>query len=415
MHQHFHSLGRRIVRAYLLFSLGTCILFSIAAAIVVEGIESRLVDERLKDIAAWASPRHAGRLPVEMPAGVSFHHGPSIPQSLRNLPAGVHDVTVDGIGLHVFAGRDASGPFVVVDHASDYEEVELAVYSLLLVGLVVFIAMSLLLGRFVGQRVVGPIAELSAAVAERRGELPLQDNQDELGVLARAFAGHTAELQVFLERERSFTGDVSHELRTPLTVIAGAAEILVEATHGQAQLHAPAERIVRAAKDAADSVGILLLLARSPDLIESEPISMAQLAREEVARYQGLLGDKPLVLTFGGGDDFVVHAPLRLLSAALGNLIRNACLYTDEGRITVFLEASTIVVSDTGHGLPAAVLSILNDPAASARTRGSEGTGLGLALVKRICRFMHAEFLVSSVAGGGTCCYIRFAGDLTKN
>ncbi|NHZ83814.1 HAMP domain-containing protein [Massilia sp. CCM 8695] len=333
MPQHFHSLGRRIVRAYLLFSLGTCILFAIAAVIVVEGIESRLVDERLKDIAAWASPRHAGKLPVEMPAGVSFNHGQSIPQSLRDLPSGVHDVMVDGIGLHVFAGRDATGPFVVVDHASDYEDVELAVYSLLLVGLFVFIAMSLLLGHFVGQRVVGPIAELSAAVKERRAELPLQNNKDELGILARAFANHTAELQVFLERERSFTGDVSHELRTPLTVIAGAGEILVEATYGQPHLHAPAERIVRAAKDASDSVEVLLLLARSPDLIESEPLSMAQLAREEVARYQGLIGAKPIVLTFSGGEDFFVHAPVRLLSAAIGNLIRNACLYTDEGQV----------------------------------------------------------------------------------
>jgi signal transduction histidine kinase len=415
MHQHFHSLGRRIVRAYLLFSLGTCILFAIAAVIVVEGIESRLVDERLKEIAAWASPRHAGKLPVEMPAGVSFHHDQSIPQSLRNLHAGVHDMTVDGIGLHVFAGHDATGPFVVVDHASDYEDVELAVYSLLLVGLFVFIAMSLLLGRFVGQRVVAPIAELSVAVAERRGELPLQDNKDELGVLARAFASRTAELQVVLERERSFTGDVSHELRTPLTVIAGAGEILVEATRGQPHLHAPAERIVRATKDAADSVGILLLLARAPDLIESEPLSMAQLARDEVARYQSLLGAKPIVLRFSGGEDFIVHAPLRLLSAAIGNLIRNACLYTEQGQVTVSLDARTISVADTGRGLPADVLSMLNDPAASARMRGSEGTGLGLALVKRICRFMHAEFLVGSIAGEGTCCSIRFAGDLTKN
>ena len=128
------SLRRRILTAYLLFSVAYALFFAVLAAVAVEEIEVHLVDERLKEVAAWASPRHAEKLPVEMPSGISFHHGESIPLSLRNLPTGVHEIKVDGTDLHVFAGRNASGPFVVVDHESDYEKIELAAYFMLGLG-----------------------------------------------------------------------------------------------------------------------------------------------------------------------------------------------------------------------------------------------------------------------------------------
>ena len=70
----FKSLRRRIVVAYLLFAAVASLFFAIIAAVAVEGIEVKLVDERLEEVAAWASPRQAGGLPVEMPAGLSFFH-----------------------------------------------------------------------------------------------------------------------------------------------------------------------------------------------------------------------------------------------------------------------------------------------------------------------------------------------------
>lgn len=404
----FKSIGKRIVTAYLLFAVACSLLFAISAAVVVEGIEVRLVDERLMEVAAWASPRHAGKLPVEMPAGLNFHHGNEIPLSLRGLAQGVQEVTVDGVGLHVFSGRDRDGPFVVVDHESDYESVELAVYSMFGLGFLGFIGMSVVLGRYMARRFVAPIVALSTAVAERKADLPLQDNTDELGILARAFAAHTGELQQFLERERFFTGDVSHELRTPLTIIAGAAEVVMMESGDRPAAHAAAERIYRAARDAGESVHVLLMLARSPDLIESDVFMIDALLREEVGRYQPLVADKPVLLSFAGGADFAVRAPCRLVASAIGNLVRNACVYTAQGEITVLLEDHAVLVRDTGPGLPEAVIGALQGVTGGARLRGSEGTGLGLALVKRICHQMGATLAVAPMAGGGTEFSIRF-------
>jgi len=397
-----NTIGKRIFKAYLLFAVGCCLCFAIAAAVIVEGIEERLVTDRLTEIAAWASPRHLGHIPVEMPTGLTFHHGQSIPLSLRDLPDGVHDITVDGVGLHVFSGQDSAGRYVVVDHESDYESVELAVYSMLALGLFGFIAMSAILGKYMAKRFVTPIVELSSAVAERRSHLPLLENQDELGFLARAFAGHTKELKQFLDRERFFTGDVSHEMRTPLTVISGAAEVILAGDEIPPHSRAAAERIYRASQDATASVNVLLMLARSPDKIEADDFSLAQMLTEEVARFQSLVAHKTVELRFGGGDDLMLFLPRRLVAAAVGNLIRNACQYTEHGTVDVSIKGNSVVVSDSGRGLPAAVLEMLASEEMGSRLQGSEGTGLGLALVKRIAKQIGAKLQVTSNASGGT-------------
>lgn len=404
----FESIGKRIVRAFLLFALGFSIFFMAVTILVIEGIEVRMVDRRLEEIAAWASPRHAGGLPVEMPTSISFHHGDNIPRSLRNLPPGISEVEVDGIVLQVFSARDSGGPYVVVDHKSDYESVERLVYSMLFLSLLGFLAMSVGLGRFMARRVVDPILELSKAVAERKDEWPHLNDRDELGILARAFASHSAEQKVFLERERAFTGDVSHELRTALTVISGSAELLELDQHGNPASLAAGKRISRAAREAAENVDTLLQLARAPELIEFDSFTIRPIVEEEVHRYQPLVENKPVRLQFCGGGDFIVRAQPRLVAAVVGNLIRNACLYTDEGTVNVTLTGRSIQVCDSGRGLPAEVLDMLAEDGAGKQLRGSVGTGLGLALVKRICRYLGVGLEVTSPATGGSLIAVTF-------
>lgn len=409
------SLQHRIAIAYLLFALGSCAFFAVLATVAVEGIETRLVDERLMNVAAWASPRHAGNLPIEMPTGLSFHHGDSIPRSLRGLSPGVHEVVVDGVMLNVLSGNDATGNYVVIDHDSDYDKIEFVVYSMIGAGLLGFLVLSLFLGRHVAKRFVNPITTLATAVRDKTpSELPLLDNDDELGMLARAFAGRTAELKQYLERERFFTGDVSHELRTPLTVILGAAELLVAHTAGQPALHAPSERILRAASEASDCVTVLLLLARTPDLIEAPETAIGPLILAELEHCQPLVRNKPVVLEYMADANVSVAARRELLAAAIGNLIRNACQYTLEGVVRVRLSRNSVAVEDTGPGVPAAVRAHLLKQPVAASDNGSAGSGLGLVLVARICEHLGATLHLAERAGGGSVFTIAFPPDLTK-
>ena len=409
------SLGRRIVVAYLMFAAGSTLFFAIMAAVAVEGIEDHLVDQRLRDVAEWASPRHAGGLPVSMPAGITFHHSAAIPKPLRSLTPGVHIIHVDGIGLHVLMGQDALGKFVVVDHESDYEDLELVVYSMFAVGFVGFLVFSLFLGGFIGRRFVTPITTLASAVREGSTELPYTERNDELGVLARAFAAHTSELRGFLDRERFFTGDVSHELRTPLTVIIGAAEILAANAQGQPAIAGPADRILRAANEAADCVRVLLLLARSPELIPQTETDIDAVVRADTARYQSLVDGKPVQLRYLGGTPFSVPGPAELYTAAIGNLIRNACQYTEQGSVEIRLGERSVIVADTGPGLPQAVRATLANHAGVAAGNGSSGTGIGLTLVRRICECLGATLTLDDRPGGGSVFEISFSANFTKS
>lgn len=411
------SLRRRIVVAYLFFALAICTFFGALAAVTIEGVEDLLVDEHLRSIAAWASPRHAQGLPVEMPHDVSFYHGDTIPPELRDLQPGVAKLDFEGRQVHLLVGTDEAGTYVVVDRASEYKSIEHTMYAMIVAGFLGFVALSLFLGRFIAHGFVEPITRLAEAVIEQddNAELPLLASKDELGVLARAFAARTAELRRFLARERFFTGDVSHELRTPLTIITGAAELLTEQTAQQPELHAPAQRILRAAKDATECVGILLQLARAPDRINRPQTFIDDVIRAEVQRCKTLVAHKPVALIYEGGDDFAVAAPRELLTAAIGNLIRNACQYTEQGSVTVRVLDHAVVVEDTGPGLPTSIQIRLQQTTPVKPLVGSAGSGLGLALVLRICEYLGAKLSVENNPKNGSNFRIDFTTTLTTS
>jgi signal transduction histidine kinase len=408
-----NSMRRRIVAAYMAFAVAVSLLFALIAALAVEGIEEKLVDERLQEVARWALPRDSAGMSVVMPAGLTFHRDTDIPPSLRGLPAGAREVMVDGVDLHVLTGHDVRGEYVVVDHDSEYEKIEVVVYSMFAAGLLAFISCSLMLARYLANRIVTPISSLSRAVELRQDDLPCLERKDELGTLARAFADRTAELKQFLDRERFFTGDVSHELRTPLTVISGAAEILMARTDWDSALHAPAERIYRAAREASEVTTVLLQLARSPQGQQGPAQSMAALAESEVVRCQPLVAGKPVTLRYAGGDDFTVHGSRELLQAAIGNLLRNACAYTEQGEVVLRLGQRNVVVEDTGPGLAPAALARLRGELPPDGEGESTGSGLGLGLVQRICKYLGLQLHVQQRDGGGTRFVISFP-DLTQ-
>jgi signal transduction histidine kinase len=309
-----------------------------------------------------------------------------------------------------------------VDHASEYDKIELVVYSMMGVGCLGFILLSMYIGGVFAQRVVVPITSLAAAVGKDEDHvvLPMTERQDEIGELARAFTKRTTDLKRVLDRERFFTGDVSHELRTPLTVIMGAAEIIQAHTTAQPVLQEASERILRTAREAADAVTVLLLLAREPrhiglDLPETD---VETLVRAEAQKYQVLLEGKPVSLHCETHRNFCVHARPELLAALIGNLIRNACLYTPQGEVSVHVNYPQVMIKDTGPGLPDFIRARLMKEASALEHPGSAGTGLGLSLVSRICDYLGVRMDIISLgetpADAGTMFTLDFSAALTK-
>lgn len=406
------SLRGRIVAAYALLALTVCGCFAVVVFLARGQVEQYLVQHRLALVAQWRLGGGAPGSDAELTPEIAFYRGATLPPGLARLPPGFHEVEDGGRTLDVLVGLTPAGErYAAVDLVSDFERIE----HQMMFGLALCIAASALLAallaRFTAGRVIAPVTELAGAV--RRGSLadaaPLLARDDEIGVLARAFAERTDELQRYLLREQLFTGDVSHELRTPLAVILGAAEVL------QAQVGplAAIERIERTARNTADRVSALLLLSRAPERLAAPRLDLQSLIEREIERCRPLLAGKPVVLSLHVEAPATVFAQTELAEMAIGNLLRNACQYTEAGRIELTLSATRLVLEDSGPGLPVAVQSQLFERLPSTSERG--GSGLGLAIVKRIAEHLAWQVHYEPVSCGGSRFVLAFSDAPTRS
>jgi signal transduction histidine kinase len=397
------TLRRRIVWTYAALTLAVCTLFAALIYVTVGEVEDRLVYRRLEAQADWFVERHRRGETVSATSDFQFFYGSNVPAAFAALPPGIHDKTHQGRDVHVLVRETSGERFVVMDEEPGFWLIERHVSIALAIGVFAALVLALVLARLTVNRVVAPLTALAGAVDEGRTDVLLSlDVRDEIGTLARAFAQHTRALEGYLMRERSFTGDVSHELRTPLTVISGAAEVLASHAEKHPELRPLAQRIARAAADATERVNALLLLARTGEQMDPVRTELAPIVRREADRSRGLLGAKPVVLNLRIEDSVHAIARPELVSILVGNLLRNACQYTDRGAITVTLAPGSLIVDDTGPGLPATVRERLFERFVHGPQIQGGRAGLGLSIVKRIAEHLHWTVKVEDRRGGGT-------------
>ena len=243
----------------------------------------------------------------------------------------------------------------------------------------------------------------------------------ELDALAQALDGMAERLGDSLARERAVEAQrrdlitaVSHDLRTPLTGLRAIAESVEDGV-----VDDPAT-LRRYAAEMRTSVDTLVELV--DDLFEfvqidagaieaASPVPFGGLARSALAACEAQASEKGLVVEArldGTGDTLCSPHLARVLQ----NLIQNAIRHTPADG-TVRLEAARrddgaleVVVEDTGEGIDPAVLARLFEPFwRGDAARSGAGSGLGLALARRIVEAMGGEIRVHSEPDRGA----RFA------
>ena len=118
-----------------------------------------------------------------------------------------------------------------------------------------------------------------------------------------------------------------------------------------------------------------------------------------------------------------MRADLTKVRQALFNLLSNACKFTERGTISLTVAREAVdgrdwmvfAVGDTGIGMTPEQVSRLFEAfsqADAATTRRYGGTGLGLALSRRLCRMMGGDVTVESVAGRGSTFTIRLPAEV---
>jgi signal transduction histidine kinase len=269
------------------------------------------------------------------------------------------------------------------------------------------------------------------AVITRAGEPPAEGQGQSLAVLANNAAIALENTRLF-EQEREtvrrlreldalksdFLGTVQHELRTPLTAIMGMGDLLEMCwdTWDDAHKTEALADIQVAAKKLYDIVETILDFS----LLESDTLSLKPLptqvrgaVEEAVTAVQGRLKEGLQVsLNVDVPADVEVYADPTRFNQALRALLDNAVKFTPEGGsvwVRTHLNGSNMVrieVADTGIGIPEDALPRVFErfyQVDNSATRTYGGTGMGLALVRRLVEAHGGKVEVVSRVGEGSC------------
>ncbi|MEU5880119.1 ATP-binding protein [Spirillospora sp. NPDC047279] len=246
--------------------------------------------------------------------------------------------------------------------------------------------------RFVG-RTLRPVEEIRLQLSEISGSdlsrrVSEPSGGDEIAQLARTANQTLDRLEQSITRQRQFASDAAHELRTPITGLRVNLEDLAMYPD-DTDVPAATQAALLATDRLESIVADLLLLARiGTAAAAQEEVDLAELVRAEVGARAGtdrLRTDLTPGLRVTG---------VRLqLARLLGNLLDNAERHTKE-TITVEVRRDAVepvlallAVTDDGPGIPRADRERVFDRFTrldSARSRGSGGAGLGLAIARDI-------------------------------
>lgn len=225
-----------------------------------------------------------------------------------------------------------------------------------------------------------------------------------------------------------FVANMSHELRTPLNAILGNTEMLQEGIYGDLnqRQHEAIGTIDQSSSHLLELINEVLDLARIESgqiQLARVPIALRSLCESTLAFVRPMAEKKGLTLDFEAPDTLpLIEADELRIRQVLINLLNNAVKFTHEGGGHVTLTAEPmegeaalalvgrqrcirLTVHDTGVGIAQENLPKLFQPFVqvdSALNRKYEGTGLGLALVKRIVELHGGSVGVVSEFGKGS-------------
>lgn len=249
---------------------------------------------------------------------------------------------------------------------------------------------------------------------------------DEAGVV-QFFVG--IERDVTKEREidrakSEFVSLASHQLRTPLSAINWYVEMLLSGDAGRVTKVAREylEEIRHGGKRMTELVGALLNVSRiemGTFIVEPEPTDVQGLALEVIDELKPKILEKRLRIETNFERDFpAMLVDPKLIRIVFQNLLTNAVKYTpEEGRIALSLRLVpeehrfSVEVSDTGYGIPkdeqGNVFSKLFR-ATNVCEKETDGTGLGLYIVKSIIEHSGGKIRFESEEGKGTTFILSF-------
>ncbi|MEK7535883.1 MAG: ATP-binding protein [Patescibacteria group bacterium] len=232
-----------------------------------------------------------------------------------------------------------------------------------------------------------------------------------------------------LDRQKSeFLSIASHQLRSPLTAIKGYSSMILEGSFGaiEAKMREAIERIYLSSERLVIIIEDFLNVSRIEQgrmQYDFSTVNLEELTDGVIKELEPNITRAKLKISFNKKSEgpFFTQADFGKVRQMVTNIIDNAVKYTPEGGITVSIEHNkekrTILISiaDTGIGIAPDVLPTLFQKftrAKGANTVNTQGTGLGLYVVKKLMKAHKGNVWVDSLGiGKGSTFYLEFIAE----
>lgn len=282
------------------------------------------------------------------------------------------------------------------------------------------VPLAVLLIYFAVSRGITPLHRLQDELRDRRPSdlrpISLRNIPAEIRPLIEALNDTMVRLDESLSEQRRFVADAAHQLRTPLTGLRMQAELALRESSPE-QLRTYVQQMLNAVERLADMTQKLLLLARTEALNTQsamfEQVDLGDLVPEVARELATQAMAKRTELSF---ENFsaacVVQGNARLLHELFSNLIDNAIRYTPSGGSVAILlhedEGLCVDIEDSGMGIAPEEREKVFERFYRVLGTHTEGSGLGLSIVREIAALHHVRVSLHESVLGGTRVRVRF-------
>ncbi len=226
---------------------------------------------------------------------------------------------------------------------------------------------------------------------------------DEIGRFAMQFDRMAEELDAQSRMRREMFRNIAHELRAPLTRLQIATELLERkperATENLERIRYEIERVETLASQ-------VLSLARAEQVLDPNDVtSLTGVAKQIAKDAEFEASSRKVRLRYDAPDEVLqVRGSPDAIASAIENVVRNAIQKTPPGGEVALTIAGgtprTVTISDTGPGVPDAVLERIFEPFYRIDTN-VPGAGIGLAIAQRVLHQVGGEIKAMNRPGGG--------------
>ncbi len=423
----FHSLSRRIVAQFCLFTLVLSVIFSLLTFILLFTLEDRFIEREIVKEADYliAAYQQTKQWPQMRAGHFTLHFSKkTLPDDMREKsmqePERVEFYGQQGRHYHLYAFPNFEQTYLLAEVSEKLlvRPLREGIITILVVSGVSLTLVACMLAWLLGRKTAKPLkalADLVDGVAPENipDSFAHQFPNNEIGVLANTLEASMAQIRKAIERERCFTRDVSHELRTPVAIVKNAVELYREKSREKKRekydVDSEEAEIINRINDASmqmeQTVTTLLHLAREEHAAAKQStVKLLPLIEQSIIEHSYLLDDKSVEVQVDDNCDTEIVVQQGMLKVLLDNLLSNAFQYTDSGMVEVSFADNTLTIADTGPGIEVGISSQVTEPA----IKGSQSTGygFGLSIVKRLCE--HQKWQLSVESKQGTRISVRF-------